>query len=134
MNHTEDKPDNRVIAEFMGWEFKPFLRDESQIQAFFNGDSRWVDNPSFLDKFFPALKYDTSWNRLMPVVEKIENIDVRGVYAVIIGWGVSCDIVFMDETDHPMIKVDASNAKTKIEAVYSAVIQFIHWYNKTKQV
>jgi hypothetical protein len=70
------------------------------------------------------LKYHTSWDWLMPVVEKIEGI---GDYHVSIGM-FSCYVsegVFIDEWVHI-----ESDSDSKIKAVWLAVIEFIKWHNQ----
>ena len=67
------------------------------------------------------LKYHSSWDWLMPVVEKIENFND------------SCTLfIIEDERCHVNsqngFEID-STGHTKIEAVYNATIAFIKWYN-----
>lgn len=69
------------------------------------------------------LKFDESWDALMPVVEKIEE---RG-YRVEMNKN-RCTI---------SIKYDVivdSGAPTKLEAVYASVSEFIYWYNNQKGI
>jgi hypothetical protein len=71
-----------------------------------------------------SLPYHTSWDWLMPVVEKIEGI---GDYHVSIGM-FSCYVsegVFIDEWVHI-----ESDSDSKIKAVWLAVIEFIKWHNQ----
>ncbi len=80
------KADNELIAEFMG--YRPAVEDIS-INA-----------------------YDTSWDWLMPVVEKIEGLGY-----------------FYSDSDGERIQVTNIQGKSKIEATYKAVVEFIKWYN-----
>ena len=68
--------------------------------------------------------YDTSWEWLMPVVEKIEQTN-EGCTLVIIE-DERCHIV-----NQIGFEID-SVGHTKIEAVYNACLIFIKWYNKNK--
>lgn len=68
------------------------------------------------------LKFHTSWDWLMPVVEKIESLG----YIVSLT-NKACHILMNGKTlfDKPMQFISS----TKIEATYNAVIEFINWYN-----
>jgi len=110
---------NKLIAEFMGYEirekggkldkyivwFFPLLNEEKQPNTLF---------------------FHTSWDWLMPVVEKIESFEhiehtVNIVYH-------SCDI---EDYSLPGNGIAVNEtAKTKKEATYNAVVRFIKWYNE----
>ena len=69
------------------------------------------------------MRYDTSWDWLMPVVQKIENLG----YELIIAES-RCKI--NHNTDHSIeeaINIDIIGSK--IEATYQAVVEFIKEYN-----
>jgi len=66
------------------------------------------------------LKYHTSWDWLMPVVEKIESLSGTTVLIKRIG----CEIIMYGKT------ISKQTSDTKIEAVWLAVIEFIKWYNE----
>lgn len=106
---------NKLIAEFMErkivdspWSHKPL---EQQGQ--------WVYVLG-QDFFKERIKYHYSWDWLMPVVEKIESIQNSDNYEVDI-FGKCCEIGVMDE--HSAV------GKTKIEATWLAIVEFIKWYN-----
>ena len=83
------------------------------------------------------LGYDSHWNWLMPIVEKIERTQLVGYeythddkpasfrVAIFVN---CCDICVANSTGDNLIEITA--APSKIEAVYSAVVQFIQWYNQ----
>ena len=85
-----------------------------------------TDGISWFDTDYKALKkYDTSWDWLMPVVEKIESFDgfsvrIEGCAAYVVN-GDSCLLI-----------QNTNCTLSKIEAVYDMCIQFIQWYNKNK--
>lgn len=77
-----------------------------------------------------TMLYNTSWDWLMPVVEKIEgNVD----YEVDIANGI-CTISAPDNSlsnsfTNVIVCVHFPEAESKIGAVYKAVAKFIQWYN-----
>ena len=85
-----------------------------------------------------VLQYHTSWDWLMPVVEKIEKIhdDFHGYFGVHI-YSNSCTIQGTNlrtdpENFHPAYMSDPNLiCETKIESTWYNILQFIQWYNKT---
>lgn len=74
--------------------------------------------------FNQKLDYQYSWDMIMPVVEKIENIG----YVFMIGKNQAG----IGSSRSSGLSRDANSsvkAETKIEAVYQVVVQFIQWYN-----
>jgi len=94
------KTDNKLIAEFMAG--RPVETHHNQ--------------------------YHTSWNELMPVVEKIE----ENHFTKIVGKHCSINQAKTSEFNNWIATVGMTFApcKTKIEAVYKAVVIFIKWYNE----
>lgn len=90
----------------------------------------WMDRPYE----FPRLKfstgemykveiapnYDSDWNELMPVVEKIEqdNYGVKQCRKVV--------EIYYDDTKEVILR---TKEKSRIESLYKAVVGFIQWYN-----
>ncbi len=100
---------NKIIAEFMGLSKNRHLY-ESPISG----------------KYIEVLKYDTSWNWLMEVVEKIESLP-NGRFKIEI-YNNICRIYDHEEFD----EIVELSEKTKIEATYNACVEFINWYNQQK--
>lgn len=74
-----------------------------------------------------ALKYHTSWDWLMPVVEKIYSVG----YKMIISYANGTVRIIDNNADYDeWIDFDSENIPV-IEAVWKSVIQFIQWYNTT---
>lgn len=92
MNTQEN---NKLIAEFMGL--------ESDRYYYTNADG----SEDYVDYQNDEMHFDTSWDWLMPVVEKIEQVH-EGV---------------------PQELINLSLFST-IDEVYNAVIEFIKQYNK----
>ncbi len=82
------------------------------------------------------LKYHTSWDWLMPVVEKIDRLNydtyISHTVQTIEGKGTTPFNVITCRIEDYWAKLEISETgETKIQAVYSAVLQFITWYNTT---
>tara|TARA_R110000803_G_scaffold34150_1_gene74734 strand:+ start:154 stop:486 length:333 start_codon:yes stop_codon:yes gene_type:complete len=106
--------DNKIIADFMGLPKVPCLigTNEGIVTEGYNHPI--VDVP-----ITPrGMQYKYSWDWLMPVVEKIEELDCFS-YMVEIRQGMC----FIDGLG---IEVQGD---TKLIATYKAVLQFINQYN-----
>jgi len=119
--------ENKLIAEFMGVDIHEFVM---------NGGKKW--------------EYHSSWDWLMPVVEKIETTLVsvpsnkmKGMMKntqkanpilstmydgrpEFLGWTWCIDLWIVS------LLIDDVKYKTKLEATYKAVVEFIKWYNEQK--
>ena len=96
---------NKLIAEFMGVVFHD---DENQ---YYNADGLHIGN---------TLQYHTSWDWLMPVVEKVESLG----YELIIAES-RCKI--NHNTDHSIEEViNIDIIGSKIDVTYQAVVEFIN--------
>lgn len=121
-NITEN---NKLIAEFMGLELEETLSNKFvYTRNEFNNPEKESDcQTNFYEKH--ELKYHFDWNWLIPVVENIEiqSKELFGEYEDVIINGCGCGIATKDD----MISIAA---KSKIEAVYIACVEFIKWYNE----
>jgi hypothetical protein len=123
---TTQKTDNEIIAEFMGGH--PENNAHWPGYYFFEqiNNSNWWHTPD--------LAYDTSWDWLMPVVEKIEN-GLSWKYQVLTENELYLPHI---TTEYRTLIRDAGDATrfemsachTRIESVYKAVVAFINWYNQ----
>lgn len=111
---------NKLIAEFMGYEFI-----EQKANCIITKDN--FLNPEVLAS--NAYKFNSSWDWLMPVVEKIENLEWRGEHIFICIDTYGC---WIEHKNKIICKVGtkAYEDLTKIEATHRAVLQFIKWHNK----
>ena len=109
MNTTEN---NKIIAEFMGLSYC----EKYQFEG-------WYKNHEHNERVYELL-YDTDWNWLMEVVEKIESLDYW--VEILGGYYNQCNIGKQNNIKN-LIERDS---ETKIEAVYNACIEFIKWYNE----
>jgi hypothetical protein len=110
---------NKIITEFMGFTFEKNLG--------------WYDNDMLMEQIvydqqngncFDKLLFDTDWNWLMGVVEKIESL---GYYVKILK--STCVILDVEER---CIVIEL-NTLTKIEVVYNACVEFIKWHNEQEE-
>jgi hypothetical protein len=123
---------NKLIAEFMGGKLSPHSPNLINMPQTI-GDakihcvkgSELLPNGTYSLFYLHELKYHSSWDWLMSVVEKIESVQA---------WHVeistdSCTI------HNGLLKepIFETYMKTKIEATYNAVVEFIQWYNKEKK-
>lgn len=124
MNTQEIIENNKLIAEFMGLKFK---EDEQYVKELKEMRSEGI----FFEQghMLSELKYHTSWEWLMPVVERIEEM------------GFSTQVNTIGR-QHQITKfeifsggADVLNriSKSKKEATYKAVVGFIQWYNQNKE-
>tara|TARA_R110000803_G_scaffold76747_3_gene141488 strand:+ start:4217 stop:4609 length:393 start_codon:yes stop_codon:yes gene_type:complete len=128
--------DNKLIAEFMGLSIKEGVCYYTDADDMF---------PMGIEVEEPYLPYNTSWDWLMPVVEKIESynasVTINGLYSVFnkkVGHQVTIRIeaVEMNEGGNSAWVLEDeylhhSDIKdSKIEAVYQAVVEFINQYKK----
>ena len=106
----------------------------------------------FMNEPSKGSAYSNDWNCIMPVVEKIESLDLsEWMYS----WedmdgetrynfeGISVEIehtrcwIFINLSLDPYWTINEKTFKvryeTKLQAVYEAVVEFIEWYNERKQ-
>lgn len=101
---------NRLIAEFVGWHKSPYPNTKNSMY-------RVDDNIGEIGIHISVFKFHSSWNELMPVVEKIE----KEFDGFVIIHNSKCVI-------NPNNIVTLG--ETKIEATYKAVVYFITWHNQ----
>ena len=103
--------DNKLIAEFMGYEVK-------------HGKCY---SPKYNDGTIAPMQFDRSWDWLMPVVEKIECTPIDNDDNSDNFFNVMID-VFECNINGGDICI-CENGHTKREATYKAVVEFIKTYN-----
>ena len=113
---------NKLIAEFMG------------AKHVVDGNVMWNKYNQFPDMMYTCkpsqLKYLSSWDWLMPVVEKIADINYMN-------FNLSSfeGAVFYDDNYKNTASGKRMFSKTDklIDSTWQAVILFIQWYNTTKK-
>ncbi len=98
------KTDNELIAEFMGLDV-----DGKNVT---DGDQETTIN---------NLRYDTSWDWLMPVVDKITNI-----------WATTTNRKKLKECTPIFRAIQNRLGLIEISGVYELSVEFIKWYNANK--
>ncbi len=109
---------------------KSFMKlDQPEIDYF------WINNLEHAFKL-EEMQYHSSWDWLMPVIEKIESLHDGRAFSIKIEDN-NCEIIqntqhwraFQDTIDLPEI---FEREGTKLENTHKAVIEFIKWYNTQK--
>ena len=115
MTQQEIIDNNRLIAEFMGLDVLYENR---------------VHHDSASKGKVTIMKYHSSWDWLMPVVEKIESTDLFEDFRI---EPFQVVVRAYESTDNKLYKIIECKPKTKLEAIYKAVIEFIKWYNQQEK-
>lgn len=115
---------NRLIAEFMGWESNRYSNLPNKLHKGNSDDERSV--------YVGSLEYHTSWDWIMHVVEKIDNIncnDYTGFTFQINKTSVSVFCHVKSRMDGVIFQTPWRKECSKIEAVYEGVLEFVKFYN-----
>ena len=116
MKHEEIE-NNKLIAEFMGAEM---------IVTNYHGINI-IKFPDESTKDLRGLKYNSSWDWLMPVVERIESIKP---FIVTIDRNGCWIGEYFGEFTQNQITFHHESEGNKITIIWLAVVEFIKWYNK----
>lgn len=112
-NTKEIQENNKLIAGFMEYKLiTPEMRKNKKAFIFSYWQKGYPEKEDVLCEE-KGLKYHSSWDWLMPVVEKIENT-----------FNVDSAILTKSTVFNNQVIV----ASSKIEATYLAVIEFIKWH------
>ncbi len=117
--NTQIIKNNKLLAEFMGFKLQQNPNERWFGQYFTNPNDVWANRIEFLH-------FDTDWNWLMAVVEKIENYNE---FTNVLFAPQGCAIDVYIENGFAF----SNDCNTKIEAVYNACVAFVQWYNSSKE-
>lgn len=133
---------NEIIAIFDGWEFRAG-DPKHKCPYCIGGDEpctpavdRFVKEGRTLFHF--ELKYHTSWDWLMPVIERVETVEMNDgtLYRTAADVKIfyrACIIEYLpDEESGDLCENETTiqtQGETKLEAAYKAIYQFIAWLN-----
>jgi len=122
MTEQEIKDGNKLIAEFMG----------ARLTLRNNELAVYLSENAVHAEYFRVTqynKYHSSWDALMPVVEKIESLPK--INAAV---DINKNVVIVSIEDGVILfhgNVFLDNNK-KINTVFLAVVSFVKWYNENK--
>ena len=126
---------NKLIVEFLG-----YIDNGCSEEGFL------IDPKTNYDVCIDSLQFNTDWNRLMQVVEKIESSVINSTLnGVIVTMGKNLNhkqYCYIEWGNTNNVRIGHRNlngfysktieANTLIEAVYIACAEFIKWYNENK--
>ena len=128
--------ENKLIAEFMDFPTQRDAVDNGTI-AYYVGESIMhtnnTNNQNDYDVFHPEdMQFHTSWDWLMPVVEKINN--TTDEFGNEMDFQIGNGFVWVDHPIGNRIYFSGNEIDHKkepmIDKVYKAVVEFIQWYNQ----
>lgn len=113
---------NKLIAEFMsmrtGRNFK-LIGDKVNLTV--------IDRKKTVCEAY-ELRFNISWDWLMPVVEKIETLENKDGYCYIVNNQFALTKIQADQDI--IVELTAIDKKMSI---YKAVVEFIKWYNQQEK-
>lgn len=137
---------NRLIAEFMGYKIEN--KGYQTLEYHSSNESSWVDREGEIvtlngqevsdsdnEPYFNLedLPFNESWDWLMSVVEKIENLEkLAGTVFIIQNHCTIKSNMLGDKTVMSNRGQCYQEENSKLSNSYSAVIEFIEWYNDQK--
>jgi hypothetical protein len=126
MTHEEIINGNKLIAAFMGAEIRDVKHHgiRQGERCYYMGDYR----PSYDGIHIEELKYHSSFNWLMPVVEKIKHLPIKDAYGV--SFHVQNDCIWFGVDNQKEKGLNQHQKGSFIISLWSACIEFINWYNQ----
>lgn len=114
---------NKLIAEFMKIsDFKMNVYDRFLMDTPYS--TGWFS--------FEDLEYNTSWDWLMAVVEKIETLEDNDGF-IPYSLEIERNECTVKDYRNGVSVIEYIEGETKIDAVYKCVVSFIEWHNEQKQ-
>lgn len=120
---------NKILAEFMGIQHVKREMDEIfEVRIWTSA----ICNSNPNGEVLRPVEYHKSWEWLMPVVDKIEEL---GFVSTIerLNHGFSDHRVFFNEFGSLKEVAHGARNENKLTAVYEAVLDFIEWHNNKKK-
>jgi hypothetical protein len=152
MSEQEIIEGNKLIAEFMGVDFYDKYFNINLHDSLYTRDNYNLFINMIMELHPNDLKYNSSWDWLIPVIDKIEDLDVSDQHYQ---WEMEGETrsnfmcfefdmdrhsdsysasIWMELSLDPVCLVAGGHLKpysTRIEAVWNTVIEFIKYYNET---
>ena len=121
MDKKEIIEGNKLIAEFMVW------RKGDNYTSKFEFYDAWGES---INQLTPVeMDFNSSWDWLMPVVEKIEDFHDNVEYQVVI-YEDEVEIIQKCEPKWKEIVNISADGSGKLTNTWLAVVEFITWYNR----
>ncbi len=119
---------NKLIAEFMGAEC---LSPKTKF-SYFDFGNDWSENEGIFQQkiHIRMLKYHSSWDWLMPVVEKVR--DKNCIVSIWFNRQLNTNNTTIANFEDGW-KKDINISGVGIESTYKSVIEFIKWHNNQKK-
>ena len=113
------------------------MKDNNILLANFIGMQKtnvgWYDAEEILlkvekDNTFDILKFNTDWNWIMQVVEKIETLETKDGRTFTID--MHRDSVLIFEYGIHTNEIVFTEGKGRLDNLYNACVEFVEWWNK----
>ena len=121
---------NKLIAEFMGY---------SQPHPDYPNTTYWYKQG---EEPLTILLFDTDWNWLMAVVEKLESMEIEvrmnSHFSTTLKYTLYqtqiCYDLKHNNCDSTQLYLSYNNVyKNRKDSIYNAVVEFIKWYNENNK-
>jgi hypothetical protein len=110
---------NKIIAEFDGWEKRLSEKGaHSKTALWYKVDSGYAAFD------LSAMKYHSSWDWLMPVIENIVLLEESEF---------NYDAEGMSQLRMSKLQFKALSITNSIDIIFNSVVAFCKWYNQNKQ-
>lgn len=128
---------NKLIAEFMGGKWYPKT-------SWYNIFTMWDNCFVFENRIgfqYRHLKYHSSWDWLMPVIEYIDTISERNNGLVYCQTNATSHTFYINYNDGSVLNTNfpkynhgrhRCEGESRIYNVFLAIVEFIKWYNQQK--
>lgn len=126
MTDKEIQECNKLIAEFMINDKGVLITPDCEYMTgnIIKSYDTIMDEEDELD-------YHSSWDWLMPVVEKIESLKGDNWIVLVTIKHCQCSIKYFHLYKEKRVEF-ITGCSTKRKAIYKVVVEFIKWYNKNK--
>lgn len=114
---------NKLIAEFIGIKGN----DSDSYKDVYT--SIPVNGMGTITVSVERMKFHRDWNWLMPVVDKIEQLNNITEFTIFGDSRKYYQVTIKQYTINKRITIANIEGKDKLQSVYTAVIEFIKWYN-----
>lgn len=111
---------NKLIAEFMGLVSNMDGHFTLEYDVIFNSGGRYYTGLELGTFKNVDLKFRSSWDWLIPVIDKITSLDIYQKYK--------------DEKSSMLTNGEIFINTKYIENTYEQVVDFVKWYNKTTEL